>query len=281
MTDNPELQELRAKAIADDRCFSLGRLREEFRMKPAPGVQPVKMYKNPHGGKYGIYRIAECVPLRASSTSRSEKQIQAAKKLGRLSQLNSDRGKAAARAFRLLERSERLVVLDTESTGLGIHAQVIEIGVTDSKGNVLLDVRLLPTVPIEEGAAAVHGISLEILAGAVQWPDIASRLQNLLTGSNVVIFNEEFDVRILKETARAHGDPAHWLNELETTCAMKLAAEFCGSTNRWGTISLANAVERTGVSWAGKAHSAAGDAATTANVVTAIAAYYLELQLDE
>lgn len=64
-------------------------------------------------------------------------------------------------------------LLDVESTGLGIHAQAIEIGVTDSKGNVLLDVRLLPTVPIEEGAAAVHGISLEMLGGAVQWPVFA------------------------------------------------------------------------------------------------------------
>lgn len=34
--NNDELVTRRAQAIAEDRCFSKGRLRDEFRMKPAP-----------------------------------------------------------------------------------------------------------------------------------------------------------------------------------------------------------------------------------------------------
>ncbi|EMK7970119.1 TPA: hypothetical protein PJN80_005714 [Escherichia coli] len=34
--NNDELATRRAQAIAEDRCFSKGRLRDEFRMKPAP-----------------------------------------------------------------------------------------------------------------------------------------------------------------------------------------------------------------------------------------------------
>lgn len=44
--NNDELAIRRAQAIAEDRCFSKGRLRDEFRMKPAPGAEPVKWYKN-------------------------------------------------------------------------------------------------------------------------------------------------------------------------------------------------------------------------------------------
>ncbi len=44
--NNDELATRRAQAIAEDRCFSKGRLRDEFRMKPAPGAEPVKWYKN-------------------------------------------------------------------------------------------------------------------------------------------------------------------------------------------------------------------------------------------
>ncbi|VCY60064.1 hypothetical protein BANRA_05391 [Escherichia coli] len=42
---NDELATRRAQAIAEDRCFSKGRLRDEFRMKPAPGAEPVNGIK--------------------------------------------------------------------------------------------------------------------------------------------------------------------------------------------------------------------------------------------
>ncbi len=62
--NNDELVTRRAQAIAEDRCFSKGRLRDEFRMKPAPGAELVKWYKNTYGGRFAVYRIADCVPMR-------------------------------------------------------------------------------------------------------------------------------------------------------------------------------------------------------------------------
>lgn len=53
--NNDELATRRAQAIAEDRCFSKGRLRDEFRMKPAPGAEPVKWYKNTYGGRFAVY----------------------------------------------------------------------------------------------------------------------------------------------------------------------------------------------------------------------------------
>ncbi|MDI8083835.1 hypothetical protein MJN69_30745, partial [Salmonella enterica subsp. enterica serovar Kentucky] len=49
------------KKIADEYQQAL---RDEFRMKPAPGAEPVKWYKNTYGGRFAVYRIADCVPMR-------------------------------------------------------------------------------------------------------------------------------------------------------------------------------------------------------------------------
>ncbi len=55
--------------------------------------------------------------------------------------------------------------------------------------------------------------------------------------------------------------------------AMKCAALVYGATNRYGTISLANATARAGVVWEGDAHSAAADALATAALVHKMAAH--------
>ncbi|EDB1725249.1 3'-5' exonuclease, partial [Salmonella enterica subsp. enterica serovar Stanley] len=94
---NDELATRRAEAIAGDRCFTKGRLRDEFRMKPAPGAEPVKWYKSAYGGKYAVYRIADCVPMREKRPP-TEKQQQAGLRLSVLSRLNSTSGRMARRA---------------------------------------------------------------------------------------------------------------------------------------------------------------------------------------
>lgn len=94
----------------------------------------------------------------------------------------------------------------------------------------------------------------------------------------LVIFNAGFDMRILKQTAAAHGDPASWLATLTVYCAMKLSARYYSATNRYGTISLDRAVGQAGLSWTGQVHSAVADAVMTARVVSDIAEYWLQLQ---
>jgi putative transposase len=61
-------------------------------------------------------------------------------------------------------------------------------------------------VPVDPGAQAVHGIGPEKLATAPAWPEIAERVRSALEGKTVVIFNSDFDTRILVQTATAHTD---------------------------------------------------------------------------
>ncbi|HBC0335707.1 TPA: 3'-5' exonuclease [Salmonella enterica subsp. enterica serovar Napoli] len=272
-----DLNARRAAALAGDKCFSQGRLRDEFRMKPVPGTEPVRWYKNGYGSKYGVYRIADCVPLREKQP-RTEKQQQAGVRLGLQARMKSERGKAARLAYTWL--SQDPVFLDTETTGLDAGAQALEIGLVNVSGDLIYETRLKPTVSIDPAAAAVHGISEAMLADAPAWPDIAQQLQHHIGRRALVIFNAEFDTRILKQTAAAHNDHASWLDSLTVYCAMRLAAGYYGPTNRYGTISLASAASQAGLNWSGRAHSAVADAVMTAGVVRDIAEYWRELQCE-
>ncbi|EBN4301033.1 hypothetical protein JEF22_004628, partial [Salmonella enterica subsp. enterica serovar Typhimurium] len=63
-------------------------------MKPAPGAEPVRMYKSPYGGKYGVWRLADCVPMRAKRPQ-TEKQRLASTRLGLQARMKSERGRFA------------------------------------------------------------------------------------------------------------------------------------------------------------------------------------------
>lgn len=274
MSDD-ELKARRAAALAEDRCFSRGRLRDEFRMKPAPGAEPVRMYKSPYGGKYGVWRLADCVPMRAKRPQ-TEKQQQASARLGLQARMKSERGRFAMLAHTWLALDP--VFLDTETTGLDAGAQALEVGLVNARGETIFETRLKPTVSIDPAAAAVHGISEAELADAPSWPDIAQQLQHHIGRRPLIIFNADFDTRILKQTAIAHNAPVSWLDTLTVYCAMRLAAGYYGPTNRYGTISLASATSQAGLNWSGRAHSAVADAVMTARVVSDIAEYWHLLQ---
>ena len=254
--------------IQADQCFSTSRLKAEFRLKPGPQAVPVKYYKNTYGMEFPVYRIGDCVPMRPKATP-TEKQVEAGKQLAAKARRNSKRGRAALEAKALLNAD--VVFIDTETTGLEGHDQVIEIAVLDASGQVLLDTRLRPSVAISQEAQWVHGISAEDLTGKPTWPEVAPLLRQVLEGHQAVAFNADFDSRLLQQTAQAHGDD-YWSWHVQEHCAMVLAAQAFGAKNRHGSISLSAAAGESGVDQE-DAHSAKGDALTALRVVQAIATY--------
>ncbi|MGS9092663.1 3'-5' exonuclease, partial [Salmonella enterica subsp. enterica serovar Infantis] len=63
-------------------------------------------------------------------------------------------------------------------------------------------------------------------------------------------------------------------------CAMRLAAGYYGSTQRYGTLSLASAVRQADLCWSGRAHSAVADAVMTARLLNDFAEYWRVLQCE-
>ena len=108
----------------------------------------------------------------------------------------------------------RQVVLDTETTGLEATRghRIIEIGCVE-----LLSRRasgrhfhhyLNPEREVDEGARAVHGLSLADLADKPRFAQIAAEFTQFIAGAELIIHNASFDIGFLDaEFARLAGDP--------------------------------------------------------------------------
>ncbi|MFE7194461.1 exonuclease domain-containing protein [Kitasatospora sp. NPDC057541] len=87
------------------------------------------------------------------------------------------------------------VVVDAETTGLSGY--VVDLTVMRLDGEVLLDTLVDPQMPIPEEATEVHGITDEMVRGAPVFGDVVARLEEVLRGRRVLIWNAPFDVGVV------------------------------------------------------------------------------------
>jgi len=168
-------------------------------------------------------------------------------------------------ARELLKRDpDSWVILDTETTGLSNDAQVIQIGVIDGRGNVLMDnVLVKPTKPIPSDATAVHHITNAMVQAAPAFPDVLPQLREVVAGKLLVIYNAQYDMRLLVQSGKAH-DIGIQLGIEGFTCAMLQYVEWVGEWNdyrgsfRWQKLQ-------------GGDHSALGDCHATLDVIRKMA----------
>jgi len=250
-------------------CFSKYQLRTIFGLKPKVGALPVKFSKRSSAPTVVNYYFEDCELIKTKRLNAStEKQRIGRDILSLRAQMRTTQFLCSEVAGEWLNSDA--LFLDTETTGLGDDAQIIEIAITDAHKRVLFNSRLKPTVPIDPAALAVHGITEEALEHAPIWTDIANDLKRILEGRVVVVFNLLFDSRLLHQTAAAFGDSLEWWEKVKSYCAMYLAADVYGPTNQYGTISLKKATIAAGIEWTEIAHSAVGDALMTAKLIRAI-----------
>lgn len=283
MSVDNELALRREEAIKNDKAYGKTRLRDEFKVKPKHDAEPAYWYKNPYGrGELPCYRVADCIPIQSRSVKpETQNQVIGRKISGLKARLRSKAALASKEAALWLDADP--LILDSETTGLNELDQIIELAICDRTGRVLFESRFQPTVDIEPGAYNAHGITAKELENEPRWSDRVGEVQNILEGKPIIIFNDDFDLRLLEQTNNAFQVPSEWLRGLTTCCAMYLSADFYGSTNRYGTISLADATYNAGVKWKGPAHSAVADTLATVDLVNTIAEHWRSLnrQLDE
>jgi len=92
------------------------------------------------------------------------------------------------------------VFLDTETTGLHLTAEVIEIGIVDDQANVLFDQLIRPHGKIDPAAARIHGITFEMLKDAPPWDEVWPQAQAVLIDRRIGVYNVEFDLRLIKQS---------------------------------------------------------------------------------
>lgn len=148
------------------------------------------------------------------------------------------------------------IYLDTETTGLKAWCSaVVEIALLRNNGDVLIDTRVNPLMPIPAEATAIHGITDADVIGKPTLPELMPELIRLVAGVDLVIYNAEFDLQFVPELRAPAG---------RVICAMNLAMHVM-LLSRWPRLTAA--AEWAGHDWSTtRAHSAIGDCMATRTV---------------
>lgn len=120
------------------------------------------------------------------------------------------------------------VILDTETTGVRKSDEIIEITIIDGWGNILLDTLVKPkrrTIPKE--SLAIHGITNEMVKDAPRFPEILPRIEAAVRGKRVLMYNAEFDFRLLYQSYKKYyDDNPGW--KWQASCVMLAYSGFVG-----------------------------------------------------
>ncbi len=164
------------------------------------------------------------------------------------------------------------VYLDTETTGLGNSDEIIEISIIADDGSVLLETLIKPTQPIPPGASAIHGIYDEDVKSARPWPIVWPEVRAALFGRMIVIYNAEYDLRLLQQTHTRYRLP--WKDRFNTFDLLKLYSEYRGEWDAkrrsYRYISLDAAGKQCGIELP-NAHRSTADTQLTRAVLHTIA----------
>jgi DNA polymerase III subunit epsilon len=157
------------------------------------------------------------------------------------------------------------VIMDTETTGLGDDALVVQIAVINPKGETLLNTLVNPEVPIPADAQRIHGITDEIVKSAPLWKDVAQQFASVVAGKTVTIYNAAYDTRIIRQANKKAAYDIIFKND----CAMEQYAAFVGEWNEYRGNYRWQRLE-------GGDHSALGDCLATLDVIKKMASAELE-----
>jgi DNA polymerase III epsilon subunit-like protein len=184
--------------------------------------------------------------------------------------VSDERQKTITWARQIIDSREALI-LDTETTGLEANDEVIQVGIIDLNGNVLLNALVRPTVSIAPEARSVHGMTDQALADAPYFSDLYDAIATLLSNRFILAYNADFDNRLLGQTCAKYGLPVFEVTEWD--CVMERYASFWGERSKSGQYkpqSLSTACAQQGVDTDGH-HEAVKDCLLTLELIKAMA----------
>ncbi|MDJ0732051.1 MAG: 3'-5' exonuclease [Crocosphaera sp.] len=204
-----------------------------IRLKP---VEPVGVI---YCTKYDLYLYDPSNPKSATEKRKvTEKQLKALAK-GREKQryeqeynewfnnwghIIKAENEAILRAREIIKDKNNWLILDTETTGLS-DAEIVEIGIINLDGEILLNSLVKPSISIPDDATMIHGITNEMVANSPTFPEIYHQIQSITKDKTVGIYNADFDISILNYCYQKHN-----LQRLEFDydCIMFLYARYYG-----------------------------------------------------
>ena len=124
------------------------------------------------------------------------------------------------------------LILDTETTGTGSDARVIELSIIDTEGSILFSQLFSTGEPLPEVIPGITGITDEMLEGMPSFGEKAEEIGAILNGKTIIGWNVSFDKRIVENEFASAGklallSPAGWED------AMELYSLSQGKTKKW------------------------------------------------
>lgn len=166
----------------------------------------------------------------------------------------------------LLDRQD-ILILDTETTGVGPGAEVGEVVAIDTTGALRVSELALPVGWISIDSWQVHGLTEDALhaLGARPWPVVHRTVAAALRNSETVLaWNADFDARVLAQSAAIHNLSLPEVRWADIRPAYR-------ETRPEGGHSLADAMHREKLDWTGRQHRAEADCRAVLSVMRRIA----------
>lgn len=171
---------------------------------------------------------------------------------------------------------DNFLILDFETTDKpdykrGTFPDICQIGLINKHGDVLFSTHVKPLDPIQPGAAAVHGITADMVANAPTFRQLYPDLFAYLNDKTVIAYNVSFEQPVLEAACgRNFVTPIRPL----FTCAMLAYACYHGERSKFGSFKwkkLSEAAEAFNIDTEG-AHDALTDVKMTLKLIEAMAA---------
>lgn len=162
----------------------------------------------------------------------------------------------------------RPLILDTETTGFGTQAEVIEMAIVDIAGHTFMRTLIKCQDRIPPQASRVHGITNDMIQpnNIPTFPQVLNWLKTHIgEDRELVIYNAEYDLMVLMNTAKRYGltFPSY-----ETHCLMLQYSAYVGEPGTQGPYryqKLARACTEFGIEHV--SHRALGDAQAARQVL--------------
>ncbi|SFU43999.1 3'-5' exonuclease [Xenorhabdus koppenhoeferi] len=164
------------------------------------------------------------------------------------------------------------IVLDTETTGLNNDDEIVEISIINKHGEILLNETIKPIKKIPQDASNIHGIRDMDMIQSFKWNDIYQQYRKLTKGKIVIIYNKQYDSRIIRQTCKKYNLPTP---RIQAECAMLLYSQYRGIINKrtsdFKWHKLKDAIIYHGIFLSGQPHRALYDATSTLELMNFMA----------
>ncbi len=119
-------------------------------------------------------------------------------------EITQDRQLAQDWAKKLLDAG-KWCILDTATTGFDTNDQICQTAVITPEIPEGWQTLVQPTVPISSSASNIHGIKDKDVKNAPTFDQVFLHLMRRIGSRDLVIYNTDFDLRLIKQSLRVHG----------------------------------------------------------------------------